>query len=236
MPLDIVTRLEALESSTASLLRSLEDLDNDEVRAASLLPGWSRGHVLTHLARNADAMVNLVSWAHTGTETPMYASRDKRDADITSGAVRSAAALRADVRESHEQLLQAMAELSDEQWATSIRWRASGTAGAARAIPTLRRTEVEIHHVDLDLAYTLAHLPEDFVEHLLTEVTADFSGRDDVPGMVLVGNEDEGRWTVEPGGAELTGPPPSLLGYLLGRTDGMGLHTDGTLPRLAAWK
>ncbi|MEJ7691171.1 MAG: maleylpyruvate isomerase N-terminal domain-containing protein [Nocardioidaceae bacterium] len=131
MPLDIVTRLEALESSTASLLRSLEDLDNDEVRAASLLPGWSRGHVLTHLARNADAMVNLVSWAHSGTETPMYASRDKRDADITSGAVRSAAALRADVRESHEQLLRAMAELSDEQWATSIRW--------GRARPLVRR-------------------------------------------------------------------------------------------------
>lgn len=236
MPLDISTRLEALESSTASLLRSIEDLDDNEARAASLLPGWSRGHVLTHIARNADAMVNLVTWARSGTETPMYASRDRRDADIAAGADRSAAALRSDISESHERLLTAMAELSDEQWASSIRWGAAGTAGEAWAIPTLRRTEVEIHHVDLDLVYTLAHLPEDFVEHMLTEVTADFSRRDEVPGMVLIGNDDEGRWTVEPGGVELTGPPPSLLGYLLGRTDGVGLHTDATLPRLAAWR
>lgn len=235
MPLDISSRLEALESSTASLLRSLEDLDDDGARAASLLPGWSRGHVLTHVARNADAMVNLATWARTGRETPMYASRDRRDADIAAGADRSAAALRADVSESHERLRAAMADLSDEQWTTSIRV-VTGTTIEASAIPTLRRSEVEIHHVDLDLAYTLAHLPEDFVERMLTEVATDFSARADVPGMVLVGNEDQGRWTVEPGGTELTGPPPSLLGYLLGRTDGAGLHTDGTVPRLVAWR
>ncbi len=234
MPLDISSR-EALESSTASLLRSLEDLGDDDVRAPSLLPEWSRGHVLAHIARNADAMVNLVTWARTGTETPMYASREQRAADIEAGAVRSAAELQADVRESHERLMAAVSDLSDEQWATSIRV-GTGTTIEASSIPMLRRTEVEIHHVDLDLEYTLAHLPEDFIEHMLTEVTADFSRRDDVPGMVLVGNEDEGRWTVEPGGAEVTGPPPSLLGYLLGRTDGVGLHTAGTLPRLAAWR
>ncbi len=235
MPLDISSRLEALESSTASLLRSLEDLGDDDVRAPSLLPEWSRGHVLAHIARNAEAMVNLVTWARTGTETQMYVSREQRAADIEAGAVRSAAQLRADVRESHERLRAAMSDLSDEQWATSIRV-GSGTTIEASAIATLRRTEVEIHHVDLDLEYTLAHLPEDFVEHLLTEVTADFSRRKDSPGMVLVGNEDEGRWTMEPGGDEVTGPPPSLLGYVLGRTDGAGLHTDGVLPRLGAWR
>ena len=34
-------------------------------RAPSALPGWTRAHVLTHLARNADAMVNLLTWART---------------------------------------------------------------------------------------------------------------------------------------------------------------------------
>ncbi len=217
-----------------SLFRSLESLGDDDVRAASLLPGWTRGHVLTHLARNADALGNLVTWARTGTETPMYPSRESRAADIEAGAARSAAELVADIREGHERLLAQMSDLPTAAW-TNL-WGDPGRQREAAVIPVLRRSEVEIHHVDLDLEYTLAHLPEDFVEDMLTEVTADFSQRDEVPGMVLVGNDGEGRWTIEPGGDELTGPPPSLLGYLIGRTDGIGLHTDGELPRLEAWR
>src|SRR5256885_15091039 len=57
----------------------------------SLLPGWTRGHVLTHVARNGDGLGNLLRWARTGTETPMYASREARRADIEAGAGRSAA-------------------------------------------------------------------------------------------------------------------------------------------------
>ena len=45
----------------------------------SLLPGWSRGHVLTHLARNADGAVNLLTWARTGVETPQYVSQEQRE-------------------------------------------------------------------------------------------------------------------------------------------------------------
>ena len=42
------------------LLAGLEDLTDDQARRDSLLPGWTVGHVLTHLARNAEAFTRLL--------------------------------------------------------------------------------------------------------------------------------------------------------------------------------
>ena len=47
----------------------------EDFAGPSLLPGWTRAHVLAHVAGNADALVNLLTWARTGEETPMYASQ-----------------------------------------------------------------------------------------------------------------------------------------------------------------
>src|SRR6266568_1849145 len=85
-------------------------------REPSLLPGWTRGHVLTHIARNADGMVNLLHWARTGTQTPMYASPESRAADIEAGAGRPAAGLAADVRESAATLAAAAAAMPGDAW------------------------------------------------------------------------------------------------------------------------
>jgi hypothetical protein len=52
----------------------------------SLLPGWSRRTVIAHVARNADALCNLLTWARTGVETPMYASAEAREAAIAATA------------------------------------------------------------------------------------------------------------------------------------------------------
>ncbi|MEP6666956.1 MAG: maleylpyruvate isomerase family mycothiol-dependent enzyme [Nocardioidaceae bacterium] len=236
MVVDVSARIDALVASTESLLQSIKDLTDDRAREASLMPDWSRGHVLTHIARNADAMINLATWARTGTETLMYASREQRNTDIAAGSGRSAVELTEDVRTTHERMLAELRELPVDAWSTPIRWGAKNRSGEASAIPFLRRTEVEVHHVDLSLDYTLAHLPEDFVEDMLVEVTREYSADADKPGIVLVGIDSEGRWTVEPGGPEVTGPPPSLLGWLLGRTDGIGLHSEGPLPMLGAWR
>jgi maleylpyruvate isomerase len=232
----VASLVDALIASTKSLFTSISDLTDAQVRERSLLPGWTRAHVLSHLARNADATVNLVTWARTGVETPMYQSREQRAADIEAGARRSAAELVEDVHRSHEQLLHEIDVTPDSAWTHRVRWGLREREGDALNIPHVRRVEVEIHHVDLDLDYTLAHLPEDFVERLLGEVTSEYSQDPDKPGMVLVGNDDEGRWTIEPGGQEVTGPPPALLGWLLGRTNGLGIHSDAPLPQMGAWR
>ena len=73
-----VTDSLAWAADGAAHLRGLMSrLGDDAFRAPSLLPGWSRAHVLTHLARNADGMINLLLWARTGIVTPAYASVER---------------------------------------------------------------------------------------------------------------------------------------------------------------
>jgi maleylpyruvate isomerase len=226
----------ALTASTQSLQHTLADLSDDQAREPSLLPGWTRGHVLSHLACNADAMCNLATWARTGVRTPMYESREKRDADIEAGAGASAAGLRAAVDASAQRLAAAFADLTPEQWSATVEMGRNNRPVVMSEMPHHRRVEVELHHVDLDLDYTLAHLPGAFVLGLLADTTQELTAREGTPGFVLVGNDNEGRWTVGSGGPEITGTPASLLGWILGRTDGIGLFSDQPLPHLDAWR
>src|SRR5829696_7389013 len=77
----------------AVVARHLDGLRDDELAADSDLPDWSRAHVVAHLARNADALVNLSTWARTGVETPMYPSRAARNAGIDATAAQPPAEL-----------------------------------------------------------------------------------------------------------------------------------------------
>ena len=52
-----------LDLATQRLLDAARVLPESELRAPSLLPGWSRAHVLAHVARNADAMRSLLTGA-----------------------------------------------------------------------------------------------------------------------------------------------------------------------------
>lgn len=227
----------ALDHSTRALLHSLAEFTDDDARAPSLLPGWTRGHVLAHVARNADALGNLVVWARTGVETPMYPSREERDSVIEAQSGRPAAELIADVEESHERLVSAYDGLTPDQLERRVATGARRRIRPAWMIPVIRRIEVEIHHVDLGLDYTVAHWPEDFVEEVLHDIASESQTRDDLPDCILVGIEGEGEWVVGAGGQRVVGPPPALLGWMTGRSSGDGLHTpDGPLPKVGAWR
>src|SRR6266545_1394914 len=67
--------LTLVREATERLYGEVSKLDDAAVVGLSRLPGWTRAHVVTHLARNADAWVNLQTWARTGIEHPMYTSR-----------------------------------------------------------------------------------------------------------------------------------------------------------------
>jgi len=97
-PGDLQSRI---AESTGRLLATAAELTDDQAREPSLLPGWSRGHVLTHLARNADGLRNLLIWARTGVVTPQYPSGQARDAAIEPGAGRPAAGQLARQRARH---------------------------------------------------------------------------------------------------------------------------------------
>ena len=237
--------------STAHLIATAEQFDDAAVREPSLLPGWTRGHVLTHVARNADAVIRLLTWAATGVETPMYASPEARESEIEQGAGRSAAELLADVRESSERLALRAAQMTPEQWANEIVPRRGGPQPAAW-LPWWRLEEMLIHHVDLDAAYSPAHWPESFTEPELAMIAARFSNPDFTPDSpafrILVedadGNASDDRVygiLAAPDDEqvpEVRGPAAALVAWLIGRSNGDGLNVEphGPLPQPPAWK
>src|SRR5262245_47936826 len=163
---DIAVRLLPLvQEATDRLEFIVAGLDEHTMRQPSRLPGWSRAHVVTHLARNADALVNLMTWARTGVEHPMYASRADRDADIDEGATRLAQILREDLRAAGERFMAAATELPARAWSATVIGRLQGAIPASE-IPSMRLFEVWVHLVDLDVGRAFADIPGHHLEHL----------------------------------------------------------------------
>src|SRR5579872_1795438 len=87
----------------ARLGRHLDGITDEDVRRPTVLPGWSVGHVLTHLARNADSHLRRIAAASRGEVVDQYeGGPEGRAAEIEAGARRQAAELVADVRSSAE--------------------------------------------------------------------------------------------------------------------------------------
>ncbi|TQM10778.1 maleylpyruvate isomerase family mycothiol-dependent enzyme [Pseudonocardia kunmingensis] len=216
----------------AAHLRGLMTRMGEEAFAApSALPGWSRAHVLTHVARNADALINLLTWARTGVRTPAYAGREQRDADIEAGARRTPAMIRDDVVESSDRLARVVRAMPDAAWSAQVQ-NAQGRDLVATDIPWLRAREMWIHAVDLDVGASFADMPAPMVTELLTDVTATMAQKPDCPALHLVA-PDGAEWVVgDPGAARtIRGPAPELAAWLLGRSRGRTLSTaDGGKP------
>ena len=148
------------------LATALGRLVEEDYARPSLLPGWTRAHVLAHLARNADAMLNLLAWARTGTETPMYPSPDARDRDIEETARRSPQELEADVLGATARLAQAVRETPPEAWAATVRtFRGREIPGAD--IVRMRAQEVWVHAVDLGSGVEFADIPDGVLSYVV---------------------------------------------------------------------
>ncbi|MFI6346813.1 maleylpyruvate isomerase family mycothiol-dependent enzyme [Streptomyces sp. NPDC050560] len=223
---DHVHDLESLRTATERLLSAAEALGDEDVAGASLLPGWTRGHLLAHLARNADALVEVLAGR------PMYASPEARDSDIARDAPRGAAAQLLDLRESAERFAAAAAAPGD--WSRTVELR-NGVQDTAARVPFRRLVEVELHHVDLGTGYRLEDLPGEFVLREIAFLTERFAGHPDVPPLtVSVAGAGEWRTGRKDGGTvTVAGPPADVVGWLSGRRDGALLHVSaGALPAL----
>jgi maleylpyruvate isomerase len=86
-----------IDFATQRLLDDARTIAEADLRAPSLLPRWTRAHVLAHLARNADAIRNLLTGVRSGQDRPAYASAQARDAGIERGAAMTAKDLIADL-------------------------------------------------------------------------------------------------------------------------------------------
>lgn len=165
----------------ARLMDDVTDLPTGVMRSASRLPGWTVGHVLTHLARNADAHARRLGGMLRGEDVPKYEGGEaQRRAEIEAGARRTAARIIADLQRSNARLEEVLTRCVATSWPHGhLR---GGSSYAASACPAHRLREVEMHHVDLGLGYSPADWPEDYVAWDLPVLLASVPARLASPG------------------------------------------------------
>lgn len=175
--------IDGVRASHARLAATLAALTDEQARGASGLPGWTVGHVLTHIARNADAFVRLLSAAQVGDAVTQYeGGSEARAAAIEAGSGRPADELVADVLASSERLEQKYAEMTPEGWAGHGLTPDGGTWPCV-VMPFHRWREVEVHHVDLRLGYTATDWPADYVARELVVALEGLPRRLDTAGQ-----------------------------------------------------
>ncbi|WP_182358219.1 maleylpyruvate isomerase N-terminal domain-containing protein [Tomitella gaofuii] len=201
--------VDEVRASGERLRATLAGMTEQQAREASRLPGWTRGHVVTHLARNADAMWRFARGVIDGAPAPeMYpGGPEARAAAIEEGADRPVELLRADLQFSGVRAARAMGSIDAASLDTDIRWKHTVPA---RMIPVLRWRELEIHHVDLGLGYAPADWPAAFVTRTLAT---------ELPALRGTGWDGEAP--------DL--PEAELLAWLIGRPTSEGL------PAVPSW-
>jgi maleylpyruvate isomerase len=247
--------LEGVCRATRAVLRTIADLDDARAAEPSRLPGWSRAEVVTHLARNGDAIRTMVEAARRDEVAPMYSSVEARAAGIAAGRGASADALRDDLANAHERLLDAWNGLSPEAW---DRLGRASVMRTMREFVWVRRREVEVHHVDLGLGYEPSDWPVAFVGSALDEIIPSLPSRAantrpmlDIDYRVVSTDHDR-AWRVQLRGrdvsvvdddgsqvdGEASGWGCDVAAWLYGRDpNGSGIVATGDLGvlRLARW-
>lgn len=224
--------------ATQQLLGDTIRLSDTEWQSPSLLPGWTRAHVATHLARNADGLRRSVEAFLAGGSDRMYDSESERQNDLERGSTRSGLELQIDLDTSASEFNQVMNRLaaSDEDvLARRVELRA-GYWVPAHLIATARLNEVVLHRIDLGIGYTIDRVEDDIARWLLEWTVFRLDDRADVPRLDIVsssGLEASVGGFGEPG--QVRGSDRDLLGWLTGRADGAavaGAH-DVVIPLIS---
>ena len=253
-----VADIEAVRQGTRRVLDAIDDLTDEQAAARSLLPGWSRAEVITHLARNADGGRGIAEAAARGEVGLQYpGGPEQRAAGIAAGRGARASALLTDLRRSCDALMESWLALPDDAWERV--GKAIGGQRTQREWVFSRLREVEVHHVDLDLGYSPAEWPVAFVTRALEEALTRLPDRSS--GRAPAGNgafrleatDHDRAWVVRLDGATtvesddaalvsvdgvVSGWGCDLLAWLYGRDpSGAGLTAAGDLSalRLPQW-
>jgi maleylpyruvate isomerase len=228
--------LAAMHAGEALLVTAMADVD--PLTAPTLLPDWSRAHLLAHLGGNATALTNLLHWASTGIETPMYSSTEARNADIEHWSKADPKALLGYVTGTRDRLRDAIDATPAAAWGVQVR-SASGRTIEAAEVPWMRVREVYIHAVDLGTGVTFQDITEDVRIGVIDEVTVSLSAKPNCPNVWLLAG-DNGWQLGDPAlnASEATvveGGTAELLAWLVGRSAGTDLTSAAPIPALPRW-
>ncbi|EWT07032.1 hypothetical protein N864_13350 [Intrasporangium chromatireducens Q5-1] len=221
-----------VNEQTDRLMTTAASLTDEDVRGASLCEGWSRGHVLAHVARNAEGIARAARAATTGSGEAMYAGQAERDAEIEAGARRSARELVDDVRHTAAELAPYLEAIHPHELKDVTFERTPGGERVyAARLPFMRLREVVIHHIDLDAGFGFEDIGNDDLSELfLRDAAKRLGATPSAPGLTIDTAEGD-HLVVGDGGTDVTGPRAGMLRWLL-RQDGRDVTSEDALPEL----
>ncbi len=219
---------------TAFFARKLNELSDAELDGGSLLPGWSRRHVVAHIGYNARAIARLVEWASTGVETPMYPSVGVRDEEINFGATLSPIALRNLFDHSAVHLSVEWRDLPENAWHHTVRTIQGREVPASETV-WMRTREVWVHAVDLGNGASFGDIPASVLERLLRDITSAWSTRGTDAGLLVKVAGTDLVFGDPDAAVVITGPLPGVVQWATGRgTDGVA-GGAGPVPAAPKW-
>lgn len=199
------------------LLGDTISITDDDWQRPSALPGWTRAHVASHLARNADALRRLIQGVEDDVPVRMYPSERARVEDIERGSERGALELQIDLDTSSGQLSKALLDLD----------RLPGDAlvdlGGAQPVrldllPLARLNEVVLHHIDLQCGFTVQRVDAEVARLLLEWNSYWIADRPDYPALEVVSESGfQARLGASGDPLHVSGADNLLLGWLTGR-------------------
>jgi maleylpyruvate isomerase len=215
--------------------RRLNELRDDEFDAPSLLPGWSRRHLIAHVGFNARAVARLVEWARTGVETPMYESDTQRAEEIAFGATLPTEALRNLCAHAAVHLNVEWRDLEEKQWSHEVR-TAQGRLVPVSETVWMRTREVWIHAVDLSNGASVHDFPAELIDLLLEDLVKVWRRKraDADPDIRLEPNDRDTAYSIlgTDDALVVRGSAVDLVGWGIGRAT-RGVVTDAGIPPLA---
>lgn len=215
-----------------ALVRTVDALSDHEYAEPSQLPGWTRGHVVAHLALNAEGLAGVLHGAHIGRPQPMYATPEARDADIAELATAEPTELRERFLAATARFGEALEAMSESDWDGRFERTPGGPDFALGNVVLMRLREVEIHHADLRAGYSHADWPQDtavrFFEH--------DAGRYDGPPLTAHATDLDRRiplGTPTDDDPVVSGPVSALAWWATGRDPGDLLTSStGAVPAM----
>jgi maleylpyruvate isomerase len=223
--------------------RALAELPDGDFGAPSLLPGWTRRHLVAHVGFNARAVARLVEWARTGVENPMYISDTQRAEEIEFGATLPVEALRHLAAHAAVHLDVEWRDLPASAWSREVR-TAQGRLVPVSETVWIRTREVWIHAVDLRNGASPRDFPARLHDLLLDDIVRVWARKGTAAGREIV-MEPTDRASIHrlPPSGDGAGEPlivrgsaADLVGWGTGRTArGVTLPSGGPPPRAPQW-
>jgi maleylpyruvate isomerase len=203
---------------TAFFARKLNELTDAELDGDSMLPGWTRRHVVAHVGYNARAIARLIERAATGVETPMYSSPEARNHEIDFGATLSPIALRNLFDHSAVHLNVEWRDLPADAWHHKVK-TAQGRTVPAEETVWMRTREVWLHAVDLDNGAAFKDIPAPVLERLLKDIAGAWHTRGTDTGLLVTvdGTDLAFGDTGATNPTTITGSLPAVVQWAAGR-------------------